>query len=99
MDLEQFAYAGEFLGGIGVIVSLVYLASQIRGSTRSQRAENYGRSLEQLANMQARFATETNSLSSTWSSGRRASATLFRVSSMGTNSTKTAISGYTSWAR
>jgi hypothetical protein len=58
MDLEQFANAGEFLGGIGVIVSLVYLASQIRGSTRSQRAENYGRSLEQLANMQARFATD-----------------------------------------
>ena len=34
MELGQLADVGEFLGGVAVIVSLVYLAAQIRQNTR-----------------------------------------------------------------
>lgn len=59
MDLRTLADVGEFLGGLGVIVSLVYLAIQVRGNTTSQRSENYARSLERMAAMQARLAADT----------------------------------------
>ena len=38
MDITTLAAWGEFLGGIGVIVSLIYLASQIRQNSRLLRA-------------------------------------------------------------
>jgi len=53
MDLQTLANVGEFLGGLGVIVSLIYLAVQIRGNTSSQQSETYARSLERMASMQA----------------------------------------------
>lgn len=56
MDLRTLAEMGEFLGGLGVIVSLVYLAVQIRGQTDSQRSDNYARSLERMATMQQLMA-------------------------------------------
>jgi hypothetical protein len=58
MNLEQWANIGELLGGIGVIVSLLYLAFQIRASSRAQRSEAYARSLERLANIQSRLAQD-----------------------------------------
>ena len=58
MNLEQLANLGEFLGGIAVIISLIYVAIQIRGNSRIQRSESYGRSLEMLRDVQARFATD-----------------------------------------
>lgn len=56
MDLRTLADLGEFLGGIGVIVSVLYLAIQIRDSTASQRSENYARSLERMAALQQAMA-------------------------------------------
>ena len=57
MDLDQLAKLGEFIGGMVVVVSLVYLALQARQSAITQRAENYERTnarasavLSQLAN-------------------------------------------------
>lgn len=41
MTLEDLANIGEFVGAIGVIVSLVYLAVQIRQNTRTMRAATY----------------------------------------------------------
>jgi hypothetical protein len=38
MNITTLAAWGEFLGGIGVIVSLIYLASQIRQNSRLLRA-------------------------------------------------------------
>jgi hypothetical protein len=38
MSLTDLANIGEFLGAVGVIVSLVYLAVQIRQNTTSQKA-------------------------------------------------------------
>ena len=35
MDITTLAAWGEFLGGIAVVVSLIYLASQIRQNTRA----------------------------------------------------------------
>ena len=40
MDITTLAAWGEFLGGIAVVVSLIYLASQIRQNTRIIRASN-----------------------------------------------------------
>ena len=36
--LDALGNIGDFLGGIGVVVTLLYLASQIRQNTRSLRA-------------------------------------------------------------
>ncbi len=58
MDLRTLADLGEFLGGLGVIVSIVYLAIQIRGNTSSVRSENYARSLERMASMQEYLARD-----------------------------------------
>ena len=38
MDITTLAAWGEFLGGIAVVVSLVYLAGQIRQNSRLLRA-------------------------------------------------------------
>lgn len=37
MTLQDLGAVGDFIGGIGVIVSLLYLARQIRGSSRIER--------------------------------------------------------------
>ena len=44
MDLETFAQLGEFLGGVAVFVSLIYLGIQIRQGNR--QVEHNTRSLE-----------------------------------------------------
>jgi len=58
MELQTLANVGEFLGGLGVIVSLIYLAVQIRGNTSSQQSETYARSLERMAYMQEFMAKD-----------------------------------------
>ena len=40
MDITILAAWGEFIGGIAVVVSLIYLASQIRMNTKTVRASN-----------------------------------------------------------
>ena len=58
-QLEQLANPGEFLGGIAVITSLVYVAIQLRGNRHTQRSDSYGRSLDMLREFQSRFATNS----------------------------------------
>ena len=41
MDITTLAAWGEFIGGIAVVVSLVYLALQIRSNTKTVRASNF----------------------------------------------------------
>jgi hypothetical protein len=41
MTLSDLGDLGDFLGGIGVIVTLVYLAVQIRANTREVRAASF----------------------------------------------------------
>ena len=58
MDIDRLASIGELLGGIGVILSLLYLAFQLRDQSRGLRSESYGRSLDRLARMQERLAED-----------------------------------------
>ncbi len=57
-DLGTLANLGEFVSAIAVVVSLVYLAYQVRQSTDSLRTENYARALERVATMQARLSSD-----------------------------------------
>lgn len=56
MNLETMAQIGEFAGGVGVIVTLIYLAAQVRANTSSQRADMTARVLERMAVQQHTFA-------------------------------------------
>ena len=38
MTLQQMAQIGEFLGGLSVLLTLIYLAIQIRGNTKAVRS-------------------------------------------------------------
>lgn len=59
MDLQTLANLGEFLGGVAVIVSLAYLALQVRQNTQSLRTENYGRALDRVASIQSQLSRDT----------------------------------------
>ena len=41
MTLDQFASIGEIIGSIAVVVSLAYLAIQIRTNTEAERTSTY----------------------------------------------------------
>ena len=56
MQLETLSQLGEFVGGFGVILSLVYLAIQVRSNTNSQRADMTARILDRMAAMQHTYA-------------------------------------------
>ena len=51
------AQIADLIGAITIIVSLIYLAIQVRQNTRSLRAENYAHALDRVAEMQARLST------------------------------------------
>ena len=40
MNLEQAAFVAELIGGLGVIFSLVYLASEVRRSTKQSQRDS-----------------------------------------------------------
>jgi len=56
MDLESLANLAEIIGAVAVIVSLVYLATQIRQGNIAQRTENYARVMERFAQLQTNFS-------------------------------------------
>lgn len=56
MNWEAVAAVGEVLGAAGVIVTLAYLAMQIRQNTRAQRTDAYGRALDRVTTLQGRLA-------------------------------------------
>ena len=58
MDLDSLAKLGEFVGGFFVVVSLVYLAHQVRQNTRSLRTENYARVLDRMSALQSRLSVD-----------------------------------------
>jgi hypothetical protein len=62
MDHQVFAQLlgnyGEFVGAIGVVLSLGYLAVQIRQNTRSNRVSAELGTLEQLTSWVRRFSTD-----------------------------------------
>jgi hypothetical protein len=58
VDLDSLAKLGEFVGGFFVIVSLIYLAHQVRQNTRSLRTENYARVLDRMSTVQSRLSVD-----------------------------------------
>ena len=58
MELQSLANIGEVIGAVVVVLSLVYLAIQVRQSTQAQRTENYARALERLAAMQSTLSQD-----------------------------------------
>ena len=60
MDLESLAYLGEVIGAAAVVASLLYLAIQVRQSTRAQQTENYSRALERVSTMQGTLSQDNN---------------------------------------
>jgi hypothetical protein len=64
VDHQEFAQLlgnyGEFVGSVGVVVTLGYLAVQIRQNTRSNRVAAEAESLKQLTNWVGRFSTDQN---------------------------------------
>jgi len=50
MDIAFLANIGEAIGGLGVVVSLLYLAVQIRQNTRAVRSSSYHQAAEQTWN-------------------------------------------------
>jgi hypothetical protein len=40
MNLEQAAFIAELIGGLGVILSLIYLASEVRRSTKQSQRDS-----------------------------------------------------------
>lgn len=57
-NLESLANLGEIIGAIAVVVSLVYLAVQVRQNTRAQQTENFSRALDRVATMQASLSQD-----------------------------------------
>lgn len=57
-NLESLANLGEIIGAIAVVVSLVYLAVQVRQNTRAQQTENFSRALDRIAAMQATLSQD-----------------------------------------
>jgi hypothetical protein len=57
-DLQTLANIGEIIGAVTVVLSLIYLAVQIRQSTQAQRTENYSRALDRLAAMQSSLSQD-----------------------------------------
>ena len=58
MDLDTLAKLGEFIGGIFVVISLIYLAYQLRQNTLSLRAENYARLFDRMSTLQSRLTAD-----------------------------------------
>lgn len=53
IDLQSLANLGEVVGAAAVVASLLYLAVQVRQSTKAQRTENYARALDRVSSMQS----------------------------------------------
>lgn len=58
MDLQSLANIGEIVGAAAVVLSLIYVAVQIRQNTQAQRTENYSRTLDRLAGMQSMLSQD-----------------------------------------
>ena len=58
MDFQALGNIGEFVGAIAVVISLIYLAMQVRQNTISQQTENYTRALDRISAQQSRLAQD-----------------------------------------
>ena len=61
MNLEQLANLGEFVGGIAVIASIVYLAIQIKQNTRSVKSATLATNTSNWGSMLINLASDDKS--------------------------------------
>ncbi len=59
MDLQSLANLGEVVGAVAVVASLLYLAVQVRQSTKAQQTENYARAVDRISSMQATLSQDS----------------------------------------
>jgi hypothetical protein len=57
-NLESLANLGEIIGAVTVVVSLIYLAVQVRQNTQAQQTENFSRALDRVASIQATLSQD-----------------------------------------
>jgi hypothetical protein len=67
-DLQSLANIGEIIGAAAVILSLIYLAVQVRQYTQAQKTENFSRALDRLAAIQSTLSQD-NEISLIFSNG------------------------------
>jgi hypothetical protein len=60
--LDTLGNLGDFLGGIGVLVTLIYLAIQIRQNTKSNRAASYQEATAALSDWSSNLARDSSSM-------------------------------------
>ncbi|MDX1577750.1 MAG: hypothetical protein R3266_04670 [Gemmatimonadota bacterium] len=58
MDLPTVSMLGQAVGGFFVVVSLIYLARQVRQQSELLITENYGRVLERMSAIQSQLGTD-----------------------------------------
>jgi hypothetical protein len=58
MKLQELGNIGEFVGGVAVIISLIYVAMQIRQNTRSVRASTFQAVADSLSLFTAEIASD-----------------------------------------
>jgi len=56
--LDALGNIGDFLGGMGVVITLIYLAVQIRQNTRSSRTESYQAAVAAISDWTRTVGTE-----------------------------------------
>jgi hypothetical protein len=70
MNLDDLGNIGEFVGAVGVIASLVYLALQIRQNTKSTRTAMYQAATRDMFDAADLIASDAD-LNSIWFRGNR----------------------------
>jgi hypothetical protein len=60
LDLQALANLGEFIGGVVVLITLGYLALQVRQNNQALRTENYARAVDRTTAMQSKLAQDGN---------------------------------------
>ncbi|GAG01696.1 unnamed protein product, partial [marine sediment metagenome] len=60
MSLEDLGNIGEFVAAVAVVVSLIYLAVQIRHNTRSVRASTYQVAVSSISDWSREVSLDSN---------------------------------------
>jgi hypothetical protein len=74
MTLEQFAWLGNIVSGLGVIATVVYTAVQIRSNTRAVRAAAFQEVVDSFASISFDIAKDKNLTELFLRAGRDSSA-------------------------
>lgn len=60
MNLQELSQLGEFLGGFSVLLTLIYLAVQIRGNTKAVRSAGAQQTHDSMVHLYSQLASDTD---------------------------------------